>query len=240
MEQQLFSNHQRILHRLFWEAKFVQDVGLLYGQMGIILAMAYCYKQTLRPIYESFVDVLLNELVENLHVELSTDFAKGLSGIGWGMEFLLQKNIVSGNNLEICSEIDECIMKENLKRITDLTLETGIEGRLHYVLAHLYGCKLQIGELPFDKEYFEDIYHAICRVKKGVVSKSLNQLMNLYMQFYQTGEVPVYHFNLLQLINVKTGESDILHYPLGLKDGLSGLLVLRNSVMDYEKNVYNR
>jgi hypothetical protein len=53
---------------------------------------------------------------------------KGLTGIGWGIEYLIQNGSVKGESVEICEEIDYRIMETDPKRITDFSLETGFEG----------------------------------------------------------------------------------------------------------------
>ena len=71
------------------------------------------------------------------------DFANGLTGIGWGVEYLIQKGFQKGVGVEICEAIDAKLMAVNLRRVHDLSLETGIEGWLHYIMAHAQGAKLQ-------------------------------------------------------------------------------------------------
>ena len=55
------------------------------------------------------------------------------------MEYLIQNRLVEGDSLEVCKEFDERIVRENVRRMTDLSLETGLEGLLHYITAHLQG-----------------------------------------------------------------------------------------------------
>lgn len=229
MTQTVFSEPRRLFHRLLGQAKFVKDAGLLYGQMGIVVALAHCYKKTGEPLYEEFMDGLLDEAIEHLNVELPVDFGKGLSGIGWGIEFLLQNGLVTGNSLEICAEIDERIMCENVKHLTDLTLETGIEGRLHYLLAHLRGCMLQANGIPFCKDFLEDWWTVANRLEaESDTSPSLQALAGQYRRFYKEKEVPAYHFDLLQWVDLPTGNRDLLQCPPGLKEGLAGMLLTQN------------
>lgn len=224
-----FTINQRILHRLLLQAKFMPDVGLLYGQTGIIVALAKCFQRTNNWIYEDAMNLLVDQLVENLNVELSDDFSKGLSGIGWGLEYLLQHHLVEGDNLEVCAELDEQLMRENVKRITDYTLETGLEGRLHYILAHLQGCLSQSERLPFDLDFLEDYYRVVCHVleQKGL-SSSFWRLIQQYITFYRTGSLPEYHFELAVFVHIEDTSKDLLQYPLGLKEGLAGLLLKTN------------
>ena len=224
-----FTENQQILHRLLLQAKFMPDAGLLYGQAGIMVALAKCFQRTNDSVYEDAMNLLVDQLVGNLNVELPTDFGKGLSGIGWGLEYLLQHRLVEGDNLEVCAELDERLMRENVKRITDYTLETGLEGRLHYILAHIQGCQQQSGTLPFDPDFLADYHEAVCHAsQQEELSPSFKQLIQLYVTFYQTGNVPEYHFEFAPFVLIEDTGKDLPQYPLGMKDGLAGLLLKTN------------
>lgn len=130
-----FSMERRMLNRLLLETAFLRDTGLFHGQTGIILGFALLYERTSDEIYKEIMDVLLDRMTERLTNDLSINFDKGIAGIGWGMEYLIQNRLVEGDSLEGCKEFDERIVRENVRRMTDISLETGLEGLLHYITA---------------------------------------------------------------------------------------------------------
>lgn len=223
-----FSDEQRILHRILLEAPFVKDPGVLYGQTGIILALARRYQETSNSFYEDAVSFLIDKLMDNVSETLPLDFGRGLAGIGWGLEYLLQQGLIEGDCIEICSEIDNRIMQENVKYITDLSLETGLEGKLHYVLAHIQGCKSQHKKHPFAKDFLEDWFFKI-NTLHGNISPELSILTQQYKEFYCTGFISYNNFDLKPLVRVTNWESDILSGSLGLREGLAGRLLINFS-----------
>lgn len=228
-----FSMERRMLNRLLLETAFLRDTGLFHGQTGIILGFALLYERTSDEIYKEIMDVLLDRMTERLTNDLSINFDKGIAGIGWGMEYLIQNRLVEGDSLEVCKEFDERIVRENVRRMTDLSLETGLEGLLHYITAHLQGVWNQSGRYPFDGDFLKDVYVAACRTSEDDIPVSLMSLCAGYRRFYESGKVPRYTFDFIKWIEVKTENAG---HGLGLKNGLAGLL-LKKIVLN-EKGVY--
>lgn len=222
------TDNQKCLHRIILETKFIKDSGLFYGQTGIILVLATLYRETTNGIYEECMSKFLDILTENLSNNLALNFDNGLSGIGWGIEYLIQNQYIAGNSLDICEEIDEKIMQENICRMKDFSLDTGLEGRLHYILSHIKGVWNQIHNFPFDKNYLEDVYMVICNVKKEQASPCLMSLINIYKEFYEIQRIPDYSFDLDAWVDLPKSKFDLVHSPLGLKNGIAGFLLTMN------------
>lgn len=135
----LFDLSKRIQHRLILKSKFLSDYGLLSGKTGIAIVFAHLHKQYHNEVYYDCMSELLDDILENTYQGLNMDFASGFSGIGWGIEYLLQNQFVAGDGIEVCAELDKKIMEKDPRRIANVSLESGLEGLLHYVLAHLNG-----------------------------------------------------------------------------------------------------
>lgn len=214
----------RIQHILMLKSKFVPDMGLLEGKIGIVLAFAHLNEHTCNEIYYDFMSELLDDVLEHVYKGLDIGLASGLSGIGWGIEYLLQNRFVEGDGIEICDEIDKKIMTFDPRRMNDTSLENGLEGLLHYVLIHIRGSNKR---LPFDELYYSDLYERIKTLICEHRNNSFIQLGSTYMDWYETRSVPNYPSNVVQFV----GESPVADQgllsssPLGLKDGLSGLIL---------------
>ncbi len=224
VESNSFDFTQRVIHVLFLQSKFVSDLGLFNGQMGIILTFAHIYRNTQSEVYE----LLMNDLLENqigcLNDEMPLNFKKGFTGIGWGLEYLLQSGFVEGDGVEVCEEIDKKIMAFDVRRMTDTSLESGLEGLLHYVLIHIRGSKEQ---LPFDELYFSDLYAKVkTLVDAGQREDSFLRLGSMYMHWYETRSMPDYPLDVLQFVDSPVVEQEQISVsPLGLRNGLAGLLL---------------
>ena len=214
----------RIQHILILNSQFVSDVGLLNGKIGVVLAFAHLYKYTCNEIYYDFMSELLDDVLKQVYRGLDIGFTSGFSGIGWGIEYLLQSRFVEGVGVEICKEIDEEIMKFDPRRMTDISLENGLEGLLHYVLIRIRGSK---DVLPFDELYFFDLYERIKILLCEHRDVSFIQLGRSYVNWYETRSTPDYLLNVLQFVSgIPIADQSLLSSSsLGLRNGLSGLLL---------------
>lgn len=219
-----FDLAQRIIHLLVLRSKFAPELGLLNGQMGVVLAFSSVFRSTQLEIYEYFMNDLLENLIGRLNNEMALTFNEGLLGIGWGLEYLIQNEYVGGDATEICADIDAMIMERNPRRNINLSLETGFEGLLHYILVHLQGALNQHRTLPFDEDYLADVYDAVKQVKQKKHSLSLNTLLEQYIQFYTNRIKLDYKVSPSKFINLQTKVIDPLKSPLGLHNGLAGFL----------------
>jgi hypothetical protein len=178
---QLFNQEQRIIHRLLLNAPFIPSAGLLTGQIGIALAFYAYYKHTDCAAYGDFAGELLDKALEFLAKSVDITFSNGLTGIGWGIEYLIQEGFVDGCGVEICENIDQKIMESDPRRMFDLSLDQGLEGLLHYVLIHISASIKQNVRLPFDSLYLNDLYTAL---KQACIEDIPNSFRSLAEVFY--------------------------------------------------------
>lgn len=206
---------------------FMPDFGLFHGQMGIILAMSEYSRYANNEIYFDAASYLLDNIMEKIHKNLTYSFGSGLAGIGWGIEYLIQLGFVEGESVEICEEIDRKIMETDLKRVADVSLDTGFEGLLHYVICHLQGAIAQKTRLPFDDRYLSDLYETSMQFKGQEKNTSINALLEIYEKFYLSRTIAGYNSSLLSFVTVESDDlsEKITSYPLGLNDGLAGKLL---------------
>ena len=196
-EQVIFTEEQRRMHRLILEASFLTDLGLFHGKMGVVIFFYEYGKQSGNPVFTEFAGELLDEVWEEINQNTPTDFASGLAGIGWGIEYLIEKGFVDATG-DICEEIDRKIMETDIRRITDLSLETGLTGLLHYVLAHIKGAIQQNIPTPFDQTFLVDLYTTAKKANDQTKDAALKELSEKYIQYYKTKESPNYTLEITQ------------------------------------------
>lgn len=146
----------RIAQQLILHSSYLENVGLCNGKMGIVLFFAHYFRYTQNSLYDEFASELLGEIYEDITNKLPVDFENGLCGIGWGIEYLLQEGFMPGDSNEILKELDQRVMQHDLRRITDLSFETGLVGISCYIHSRLSSSQRQETALPFDEIYFED------------------------------------------------------------------------------------
>lgn len=156
----------RIANHLIINASFLNNLGLYHGKMGIVLFFAHYARYTENSLYEDFAGELLSEIYEEILDGLPVDLENGLCGIGWGVLYLLQNGFMEGDPDDILDDIDKKVMERNLCRITDLSLENGLEGICCYVNKRLDLRVYSLKKKPFDLLYISDLENAIQKLKK--------------------------------------------------------------------------
>lgn len=152
----------QIADRNLLRGLFCKEAGLWDGKMGMCLFFFLYARHTGNIWYEEFGGELLDDVCCGLSLRTPITFADGLCGIGWGIEFLKAKGFIEGNTDEILYEVDRLVMEKNVCRMTDYSLETGLEGIVAYVQSRLAGLRLSGFGLPFDPAYLMEVDRA-CR-----------------------------------------------------------------------------
>ena len=214
-----FTQEQRWLHQIVLHANDVPARGLFDGQMGIVLVLSeYVRARKVRPL-KTAINFLLDQVLDNLSTEMPLDFANGLTGVGWGVEYLLQNRFQRGSGADICAAIDQKLMQQNILRQTDLSLEKGLEGWLHYIIAHIQGAQRD-GRQVFDMAYLQDCQVVCNRLIGQDIAPSLEALCQAFVALTNGRQVS-YEFNLSSFINPSVKRHTAL---LGLHNGMAGQL----------------
>ena len=124
---------KRIANHQMLHGSFCGDPGILNGKMGVVIFFFHYARHTGNTLYEVFAGEMLDEVLEDLHDEVPIRFSNGLSGIGWGIEYLAQHQFVELSADEALQEIDNKVMERDLLRMKDVSWETGAQGIAAYV-----------------------------------------------------------------------------------------------------------
>lgn len=210
----IFTKEEKILNRLILHANDVPSaIGLLDGKMGIALVLAHYARCSRKKKVEHAADFLVESVMDQLTKTVSIDFANGLSGIGWGIEYLIQNNYMKGYGADILQNLDERIMQFDVTRIKDWSLEKGLLGILHYVLYHLQGAN-KSGSTVFDDSYLAS-WKSVLEDKK-LLYNQLQKGLHKEVDFYKP--------DLRMFIKQ---QSRVDAKKLSLKEGLAGRLELQ-------------
>jgi len=190
----------RIARHLIMQASFISDLGLYHGKMGIVIFFAHYARYTGEPLYDEFAGELLDEIYDELHAGLPVNFESGLCGIGWGFEYLLNNGFLTGDSDEILSEMDTLVMERDLRRISDLSLRTGLEGIAYYICTRIDSPSRKSGNSPFDADYLADFKTAASHLS-----------------------IPDEKAILNAVIHTLPEAEDITSWKLGLENGCAGV-----------------
>ncbi len=213
-----FSTEQRLLHHMMLHSKDFPNQGLLYGRLGVALVMEqYAMNTQLKPV-RILAENIIEESFEHISSDVPLDLSSGLCGIGWSIEFMLQNGFMKGDSLDICEVIDKKLIQENPNFSDDLSLERGLEGKLHYILAHIQGTK-NIGK-PFSRQYLKMLMAKLNFMIESNITMTITMrnLINLFTKMYHSKPWS-YSLDLANFISYDVKNSKAL---LGLREGLAG------------------
>jgi hypothetical protein len=137
----------RIVHYLIINGSFTDNIGLLTGKMGIVVFFYHYYRYSNDAIYEKFAGELLDEIYEDIHTDTPIGFSNGLCGIAWAILHLIENGFVDADPNEILIDIDHAIMKYDVRRINDKSLNTGLLGIALYFSQRKNVDKIYLHEL---------------------------------------------------------------------------------------------
>lgn len=159
---------QKIANTLVLYSYHVNGNGLFMGRMGIILFLFRYSRFANNTYYSDFAGDLLDKVL-SASGTVEYDFENGLTGIGWGVNYLLRNNLVEGDVNSVLHNVD----KKVFSRIF-CNPEKSIFGHAIYLLERL--------KINRDVDYFEKQIENIL----SICSKGLLEYK---------GKITLYHIN---------------------------------------------
>ena len=212
----------RIINHLIIQSFQNENFGLFYGRMGFAITFYTLGSRFQEDLYSKYGDELLDSILMNLDIALSKDFANGLCGIGWGIEYLIHNGFIESASDNLLEDLDKIIMADKLD-LSDLGLESGLEGLLHYIIAHINGCIVRKERIPFNNIYLSNLFHLLSNLP-DLITPNLKVLKDTYLQWNLRGEL-CYEFNIEQFIQPYIFIEPLNVNPLFLRKGLSGYIL---------------
>lgn len=189
---------ERIANHQILKSGSLDNLGLYNGKTGIVLFFYHYARYTKNSLYHDFADVLLDDLCNEIHELLPITFSNGISGIAWSVNYLINQKFVDGESDIILKELDEMIMKQDIRRIKDLSFETGLEGLYTYIKVRVLG-----------NSENKDIFDPVFLQEASLVCEDFTLKKDKEILKYIIGE------SKIDLENINQAQ-------LGLKNGCSG------------------
>ena len=216
-----FSKEEKLLNHLVLHANDQPlAIGLLHGKMGIAITLAHYARIRGQHKLEFAADFLIEDILCRLSKTTSIDFSSGLSGIGWGIEYLIQQGYLKGCGADILAEIDAKIMEIDILRMNNWSLESGLVGLLHYMLIHLQGANIS-NKAVFDKSYLTS-WKQLLALSEGEEKTLIDGKTPIgLLEEAFAGKTNFYRFPLVYFVHPN---KKIRMTNLSLSDGVAGLL----------------
>jgi hypothetical protein len=100
---------EQTVQKLFAHNDVNNDPGLMTGKMGKAIFFFHCARFTKNKLYEAYAFALIEEMTGYIHKETPVGYENGLSGIGAGLEYLVQNGFVEADTDEILEDIEQRI-----------------------------------------------------------------------------------------------------------------------------------
>lgn len=181
----------RIARHLILNTSFMDNIGLFHGKMGVVIFFVHYSQYTGESIYDKYAEELIDEICEKIHYEMPINFENGLSGIGWGILYLLTNGFMEGSPNEILVELDSKIMEMDLSRVKDMSVRTGLLGISSYINKRINYSRILNEFQPFDTLYLNNwrsLYNGPCLSDKEMLDHILfNISKNNQIESYKLG-----------------------------------------------------
>lgn len=178
---------ERAINALFLHSSFIDNIGLLNGKMGIAIAFFHLSRKTGNSLYENYAGELIDEIYNEISTSTPWNFADGLAGIGWGIEYLAQNNFIEANTDEILIEIDSKITDLEKKLPKEINISNGLLGIGAYMLFRIKGQQIDTQNLQRlkNRQLFDIILKEINKRTQNVLylieepTKLIKQELNI-------------------------------------------------------------
>ncbi|TDS12152.1 lanthionine synthetase LanC family protein [Sphingobacterium paludis] len=183
--QNTIDNKLRTIVRILEETvKNDDELGLFNGKAGQSIIFFVLTKFLNKQKYYSLGETLIEEICDRSESIRTVDYAGGLAGIGWAIEWLVQNDLMDVEDThDILESIDKVIYKYiAYTKIEDISLDKGICGILKYLsrrirnktsnahrytlLGHLEGCLILTDDLL---EFIELALESQSNNKLGII-----------------------------------------------------------------------
>ena len=147
-----------IVNNLIIRSYSLDDISLYTGKIGLCILFSNYSQSINNDIYKEFCEVLIEEIYDDIDNSILLGFQSGLTGVGWGIEYLISNNFMEGDSDEVLSFIDKRVIEYLLSEEQD---PLDGEGVMHYILARLnskskLACELYNKNLL--KKYFDKFH----------------------------------------------------------------------------------
>lgn len=130
---------KQIVDMLLLNGTLTECPGLVHGKMGIAIFFFHYAQFSGNELFADYAMDVIGEMLDQIHVNSSADYEKGIAGIGIGIDYLIRNNFLSVED-DICEDFDERMIKAVIyDSYLDFSKYSGIIGcgrywmtRLHY------------------------------------------------------------------------------------------------------------
>jgi hypothetical protein len=128
---------QQIADMLLLNGTLTECPGLVHGKMGIAVFFFHYAQFTGNELFADYAMDLMGEMMNQLHVNSPADYEKGIAGIGFGIDYLIQNKFLVPED-DICEDFDGRMVRAVMyDPRQDFSLYNGLTGYGRYWMTRL-------------------------------------------------------------------------------------------------------
>jgi hypothetical protein len=146
-DEKIIDRLRRIANVLLLNASFIDNPGLLNGKIGIAIFFYHYSRYTKNKIYEDYAGELVDEIYLEINTSTPVNFENGLTGIGWGIEYLVKNKFVQADTDEALADIDSAIYRRRINSPVLINTGNDLFGYGFYHIARILGHEIDDNDL---------------------------------------------------------------------------------------------
>ena len=209
---------RKIYNHLLLNIAYVNNPGLYSGKTGCLLFFAHYAKLYDDKVNDEIVSEIIDDIFSTVGKISELNIPDGVCGVGWGVEYILQNQLMEGDSDEILADLDKMIFSRDIKTITS---QADFSDIIKYAAIRLTSSCGGSKNIPFPRNYLLELYQA-AKHPARIPDFAANNDLNVIKKVLEKGR---FRRNPLCLAPEMTGHASIEEFPfisLGLHKGLSG------------------
>ena len=128
---------QQTVDMLLLNGTLTECTGLVHGKMGIAVFFFHYARYTGNELFVDYAMDLIDESMNQIHVNSPADYEKGLAGIGVGIDYLIRNDFLDVED-DICEDFDQRMVRAVMyDPWLDLSQYDGLVGYGRYWMTRL-------------------------------------------------------------------------------------------------------
>lgn len=160
--------------------------GLIHGKIGLSIFFFNYAKHNHDTLFSNYAIELINETQNQIHINSSADYERGIAGIGIGINYLIQNSFLAADN-DIYDDLDQRMKRAVLyEPWQDFSLYNGLVGYGRYWISRL---KHPQSSLLAQ----ECLLHIIKLIKAKWESVSIEEQVDIYYFLYSLPKLYIFN-----------------------------------------------
>lgn len=189
---------EKVKDLLLLNGTLVDCPGLIHGKTGIAIFFFHYARYAGNELYEDYAMALIKEIQAQIHANSSADYERGISGIGAGIDYLVQNNF-----LEADSDLFEDFDKRMYRAVMydpwiDLSIYDGLSGYGRYWICRSKEQKLTSGEA---------LTYILNSIEEKISEATLKEKQDVFCFLHELSTISEYERKAKKIIEKLTAEN---------------------------------